>query len=446
MASVKIFDNHFSGHGKLFGANGLANVVRGMAQDAARIKLDIAGVTDMTDNTTGTAAASVVALSLPPQFDATSVDGAPTAGFNTAANKLEDAFAAMADSMNDVRVRLGLKLLSWTTGSIATRHTIPALDLTLTGDTGANAVDFATGRNRVSLLRDNVSLLTYALNEVATALGEPTTLGNIGGTVDRSGLVLKAVSDATGGTGSPAGTTSIADTVMDTFLTAIAANMATIAAEWSRIVGDPSTTDLTDNSGGVVSNTIADVSPTLVGYQDVATDSAPQVGLNAEMNKLDNNFADLTAQVNILLARYDIGLLTDSSGGSADATLEVIDDDLTEVDGTGSNSAPVAGTQAIFDAIAANIASLTAKVNLLVPFFGVEALTDNSGATAAETIVATAAIGAGVDNGAAATGLEGAVVDGFLSDVQNAQASLAGKLNEMTGSGVPTKALHVVAG
>lgn len=57
--------------------------------------------------------------------------------------------------------------------------------------------------------------------------------------------------------------------------------------------------------------------------------------------------------------------LTDSSGGTAGTTLAAQDVALTGVDGTASNAAPLAGTNAELVIIRNSIASLAAAVNAL---------------------------------------------------------------------------------
>jgi hypothetical protein len=60
-----------------------------------------------------------------------------------------------------------------------------------------------------------------------------------------------------------------------------------------------------------------------------------------------------------------LGALTDNSGGTASTTLAAIDDELTGVDGTADNAAPLAGVNAELTKIANAIASLAAQINAL---------------------------------------------------------------------------------
>jgi len=443
MPAIKITDNYFSGLANVQ----KSDVVQGLAQDHARIKLDSAGVTDLTDNSGGTNANAVALMTVPTAaFDAQTAGGSPASAFDTAAGKIENACAVFADHLNNARVRLGLVLMTWTTGTIATAGTLASLTTSLTATSGATAIDFTTGVARMKSIRNNIGTLARGLNEVLKAVGDPRIADASGGTPDFSGLAMEAVANATAGTGTPAGATSISDAVMDAFLLAAAANIASLADWFNDAMFQTGLSDLTDNSAGVATDTIAAAAKiTLVAYQDVATASVPKVQLDTELAKIDNNFADLSLRTNLLLARADLSELTDNSGGTANTTLEIIDDTLTAVDGTGSNSTPFAGTQAIVNAITNNISSLVAKINLLAPLYGVVIITDSAAGTVSNTLAATAVTGAGVDNGAAATGLNNVLFNAYMVAVQDALASMAGKLNEMTGTGSPTKPLRVVA-
>jgi len=433
MTAIKVNDKYFSGSSKLFTTSGgLAAVVRGLAQDNAAIKLQTAGITDFTDNSTGVAAAALVAMATPSAaYDGSSSGASPTAGFNTAADGLEDAFAVMADHLNRARGRIGLPLLSWTTGAIATGGTIPSITKALTTTSGATAIDYTTGLARMVAVRGNVRILAKALNELLTAVGSAKITD--GSTGEFDGMAMGAVADATGGTGAPAGTTSISDTVMDAFLDAVANNIASMAYAYNNIFVQTGFTDLTDNSGGAVSSSVPAMTLVSTPYQDVATASAPFAAFNTELPKLENNFADLAARVNELAAANGLAVLTDSTGGTANTTIEVIDQALTAVDGTASNAMAATTYDVTMPEIANNVASLLAKVNALAAIYGEQAIADSSGGAAGSTLVALTDT-TGVDNGAAATGVADAVVDAQMVIVTDAIASMAAALNALTGT------------
>jgi len=454
MVAIKLRTVSFSGAGFIHdaGPNGLAAMVRGIAQDLARTKIEVASVPNLTDNSTGTKAATIAALVIPTAaFDGQTSGAAPGAAFNTAIGLFEDVGQVLIRSFNNVRVRLGLPLLVAASGSEATADTIPAMTKTLTSTNGATAIDFTTGVAKMKEARVNLATLVHGFNEIMEALGETKFAGVGGGFADAAvPQTLTAITDATSGTGTPAGKTSIDDTVMDTFLTALANDIASLAAEWNNKMFQAALTDLTDSSGGTAEDPLATAGVAFPLFQDGGTDSAPKAGWDAEIPKIDNNFADLALRANLLLERFDISPLIDSTTGTANTTLEVIDDTLTAVDGTGANSLENVTANATKVNVDNNVSTLMVEVNRLAPLFGVPTRTDNFGGTVSttKTLVLTGTSGAGVDNGAAATGCADAAVDAWLDRVTDALATMAAMLNAMTGTlgdTMPTKELKVVA-
>jgi hypothetical protein len=69
-----------------------------------------------------------------------------------------------------------------------------------------------------------------------------------------------------------------------------------------------------------------------------------------------------------------VAVLTDSSGGTAGATLAAQSVALTGVDGSGDNAAPLAGVNTQLGIIRNSIASLAAKVNALIAATGLDDL------------------------------------------------------------------------
>lgn len=454
--TVKVTANYFAGSARIHQkeTGGLGDVVRRMLQSQARDKLAVAGVPDLTDNSTGAAVASgtLADMVIPTAaYDGTSSGAAPATAFNTAAGVVENVGAVLADALNNARVRLGLPLITWTTGTIAAANTIPAMTKALTATSGATAVDYATGVDRMTSLRKNVHTLARAMNEVLEAAGRvKMNLAPLGGEWDYSTpYALDAVADATAGTGDSAGETSISDTVMDAFLDAAADNVATMAYVWNARMTQAGITDLTDNSGGTAESPLASAGADFTAHQDGGTDTAPKAGWDAEMAKLENNFADLAARTNELLGRYGLAPLVDGTTGTANTTLEVIDDSLTAVDGTGggADGLELASANTQKGVIEDNVATLMVEVNRLCPYFGVVTVVDSFGGTAdgGKALGEIGTSAAAVNNSAAATGVADAEADAFLDRVTDAMATMAAKLNEMTGTEVDMDPLTAVA-
>jgi len=439
-----------------FGLAEVNKALRGLAIDNARNKFSTDTVTKVTDSTGGTAskAGVITALVTPPPFTVTATDLAPKAGFDTATGKLADCADSVASMVNKFRAPLGLPLVVHSTGTVTAA--IPALDLLLTAvdgtGGGADGVDDVTGQAQIDIAKNNFATLMYATNEVLAALGFDLLVDASTG-VKSDSLTLAARSATAAAVTGVAASQSLADTAVDLFLTNIANDYATLIY-WLNYVTDPDEdVNLTDSTGGTASTTVpptivlVDAAPT--AHQDAATNSAPKAAFDTELAKIENNFADLTLRVNDLV-RYmdlDLGLLTDSTTGTANTTLEVIDDTLTAVDGTGSNS--LANTEAVITLglIADNFATVTAKVNALSAFAGLDDLVDSSGGTVSATnvMVATPTTGAGVDNGAAATGVADADLDAILDVITDNMATLVVRLNAIDNRG-GSRALQVVAG
>jgi hypothetical protein len=426
----------------------LAEAIRGLAIDHAQAKIQNADLIDFTDSSGGTAAAAFAAMVVPTAaFDASSTDGAPVAGFNTNAAKFENAGAVIGEHLNNVRARIGLPLVSWAVGTIATKGTIPAQDLTLTGAQGTNAMDFATGTVAMKLMRSNMRKMIRAFNEVRAALGhseisEASVTGDFTNDYALGDIATQANVDGDG-------TSSIDDTVMDTFLTALGTNLATLASGFNEMFAQGALSDLTDNSGGTSEgDALAALDLVSTPYQDVATASAPFAQANTENAKMENNFADLASRVNELCGLVDIDPLVDDTGGTANTTLEVIDDTLTAVDGTGANTMSAATADVTWPEMANNVATIVARVNLVCAFYGINVIADSSGGTVSPTRTLVALTDyAGVDNGAAATGVAVAEANAAFDRVTDAMATIAAKLNEITGVVEQVvQPLHVVAG
>lgn len=442
--TIKVSKSSFSGNAFLYdtGALGLGAIIRGLAIDNARRVIESTQIGDFTDNSTGTAASGIVDLAaFPAVFDATSAGGAQLAAFNTAIGKVENALAVIGGYLNRARGRLGLSQISLGVGAIATAGTIPAQDKTVATSNGTSALDWASGRASMLVAKQNLQKVVRAFQEVRVALGYSKLPSALTGAVSDD----YALADIPTAAASSTGASSIAKTVVDTFLTALAANIATIAAQWNLMMTQGALTDLTDSSGGTASDVLAALGA-FTPYTTAGTDLAPKAGFDTEIAKWRNNFADLTARVNILRGKLGLPQLTDSSAGTANTTIESVSVNLTAVTGSGNTGLAVGSANTTLTAVKNNLATLAAAINDLADEFGVVALTDNTGGTASgsKTIVAMPDSGAGVD-GTSLSSAADTEVDAKLVILRNAFASLAAKLNEMTGSEAASAPLNVVA-
>jgi hypothetical protein len=452
MTAIRVRKSHFQGSGKVFGREpgNLAEIVRGLAIDNARSKLASTVVADFTDNTTGVSAGEVVDLVLPTApFNAVSAGGATRTAFNTAIGKFKNASSSMAAHLNRVRARLGLEPMSWATGTV-TAGTLPAQDKSVATTNGATSLNYESGRTAMLKAKQNMRKLVRGFNEVMVAVGIPPIESALSGEAGGSGYDLVAIADAAADTDSPAGSTAISKAVIDTFLDSAADNFASLAAYWNMAMVQAGLSDLTDNSGGTgAGETMAALGHPFTAHQDVATNSSPVADFNTELPKIENNFADLALRINTLGLLHGLGpLLVDSTGGTANTTLEVIDDTLTAVDGSTDSTLSKASADVTFGEMADNFATLVVAVNVLCEVHGVLPLVDaGDGEADADGELIALTDGVGVDNGAEATGTADADIDAALDVVTDNLATVAAKLNAMTGSGLELEAhpLHVVA-
>lgn len=439
----------------LFGHDKITELVRNIAIDNARQKFATDTFTKMTDSSTGTAntVGTLTALTVPAAFvHVTGSDLAPKAGFDTALGKIANAAASVAANLNTYRAALGLPIITRNDGAVTAA--VAAFDKTLSGvdGSGTDAVEALSGQTQIKYAMDNLATLIYAANEVLEALGYRTIADNSGGSVI-DGLTLYD-QDATGtGVAGTATAKSLSDTAVDTWLTAMANNYATLLYFLNFAIDPDEDTNLTDNSGGTASTSnppeVAEINDEPALYQAAGTDTAPHAAFNTECPKIDNNFADLVLKINDLIRYQDsqIGFITDSTGASANTTLEVIDDTLTAVDGSANSALSNAEARTILAKVANNFATLTDKVNEISAYYGMPDLVNNSGGTTSTTgtIVSIGTAAAGVTNTGSAIGVADAVMDAILDVITDNFATIAARLNALDNIG-GTRPLRVVAG
>lgn len=454
--TVKVTKTYFSGVSRVHDASegGLADVVRKVMQDNARNRLQ-AAIADVTDNSGGTPnySSSVATLqaqnyssTLVPDYETAGTDMSPKAGFDTAIGKIANAQAVIAEHLNQLAAPLGLPLITNSTGgTVAALRTVPALDLTLTA-VSANGVNPDDARARLQTIAANTSKLAGMVNRIAVAVGETkVNLDSLGYTFPGT-LTLDAITSTGAAVAGSTAAPSLADSVVDAELGKIADNIATLV-EYLNAMAGAAPSDLTDNSGGtasVTSTLVANAAPDAA--DGAATTSSPKAGFDAELAKIENNLSDLTLRTNLLLERNNLASskLTDNTGVTPNTTIEALSVDLTAVDGSsGTAAVDVTTATARMGTINNALASIAAKVNVLAPTYGVKAITDSTGGTASSTIADVAATATGV-SGAGATMLD-TDVDTWLSNNRNNIATLAAKLNEMTGTEASYIPLQAIA-
>jgi hypothetical protein len=287
--------------------------------------------------------------------------------------------------------------------------------------------------------------LARAMNEVFVALGESA--------VDTSAMKGVVSSDeslalpATAAAAASPGSSAVSKAVADAFLLKQAANLATLIDHWNDIMFQAGLTDLTDSTGGssggdaIAANTIPSAA------NGAATTSSPKAGFDTVLQVLEDNESDLATRMNLLRRRYGLTEYTISTGVSADTTLAAVTNNLTAVDGSsGTAAVDQVSARASMLIVQNNISSMVVGINELCDYFGLPHLTNALvGTTPATTIANVPATGTGVGGATGTPTLLDADVDTWLGNCRNNLATLAAKLNAMTGTGVPTKGLTVVA-
>lgn len=242
MTATKVKLGQFTGLSKLHSkeAGGLASILRGLAIDNARIAIAVSSMTDFTDNSTGTSNGTVKQVTLPTAvIDASSLSvGSPVAGLNTAMGIFDNAVAVVAQQINLARTRLGLTLLTDSTGgTVATPGTIPAITKALTATTGTGCATKASVVAKLGIVRANVYKLALAHNEVLVAMGLTPLTINMTGNISS----LLTLADSGTATASATGADAASDTVVDAALVALADSIAAIAASWNAAMAGTST-------------------------------------------------------------------------------------------------------------------------------------------------------------------------------------------------------------
>lgn len=417
--------------------------IRALAIDSARTKLEVAGVADLTDSTTGTAGSAFSNPVVPSAaYNAVSSGGATLTAVNTAFGKFENACKVLVNSFNNARSRIGRGMMSAATGTQASANVLPAQDLTVAATSGTAAVDYASAKAAMIVAKNNLGKVFAGFNEIRRALGEP----DISQTLYHGAFTDRALLDVPTVAAAATGASSVSATAMNTFLQALADNLATVAKYWNYMFTQGSFTAITDSSGGsAAAGLVANVAPTAAA--GAATTSSPKAGFDTELNVIENAIAEVATKMNSVRAFYDLAVYTDSTGQTANGTVEALSVNLTAVDGSsGTVAVDVTTALARMATIRNSLSSLAVGINDLVGFVGVASLTDALGGTASTTLANIAATGGGVGGATPVTLLDTAV-DTWLSTNRDNISTLVAKINAvMAQSQAAVKPLGVVAG
>jgi len=218
----------------------LADIIRKMCQDTARLRLTDIAPAALTDGSGGVAAAAYADAAIPRlAYGAAGGNAADTTSTATALASVYAALIALAAGINATRTALGLNAVKFT-GAPAEAGKIPAVITAVTATSGANAVDFATGSVAMIAAKADVRAIQDAVNEIAAAVGaDPTADQSQVGSYQWSpepeidpALAVVAATD-------PAFSLSQAD--VQAFLAGCAANIATAAAAFNAIAASAAT-------------------------------------------------------------------------------------------------------------------------------------------------------------------------------------------------------------
>lgn len=241
---TKIGRDSFQGLSKLYGPHGLGAAIRGLAIDLAVTRVGSLNTNTMTltDNTTGTAGATVVDLVIPGVFDASSAGGAQLAALNTALGVMENGLKATGESVNVARAKIGLPVMTFGAGTVATPLTVPAQTKTVAAAAGTSAAQYASAVAALKVAKSNYRRLTALTNETIVALGGVAVASDLSGE-HVAGLVIQDIPTIVAAAASP-NSSSISATEASAFLLAAANDLAKLIAVWNARVAALATTTL----------------------------------------------------------------------------------------------------------------------------------------------------------------------------------------------------------
>ena len=429
MPVIRVRKHSFSAMSKLASREqgGLSSIMQGILVREARRSLYGASVSALTDNTTGVAnLPSIVNCPVPFVNALSGSNGAQAAAFSASLGKIKNATAVLVAAFNAVAGRFTLPRITYSEGSVATPYTLPALDKTSTTAGVATAVDFQTAVAAMNAVELNLDILSYAFNELLLVLGQKKLKENLGQSAKSFAVLslLPAVQNAA------ASQQSMLATDVNTWLTAVANNFATLAAAWNmQIIGDAIT--LTDSTGGTAAGALA-ANAVPAAAAGAATTSAPKAGFDTQLGVIKNSVASLAKAYNEMAYTQGgaLPVLVDASGGTASTTLAAISASLTAVDGSsGTNAVDQASAITQMNNVDNDLSTLGSFVTKLanaldVQPLGADALAGNVGTTL--TAIGSTAAGVG---GTGNVTILNAAANTWLAGTKNNISSIAAVLN-----------------
>ena len=249
--SIKVKPTHFTGTSHVFDRTkyGLAAIIRDILIQSAQTKVWGASLNSFTDSTGGTAnpVGSIPAIVFPVAASVPSASlGEAYSSFNTSLGKIENATAVYVATLNKVRGLLGLPILVYPQGAVASANTLAALDLTGAGAAVGSTADYATSVAAMQVVQANVYKLKLALNEVLVAIGQPVEAPG-GANTTWPFTTLAAVPACVEDT---AGVSSILVTDATAFLASVANDFSSLALMYNDFVPASHTVALTNSTGG----------------------------------------------------------------------------------------------------------------------------------------------------------------------------------------------------
>jgi hypothetical protein len=232
--------------------------------------------------------------------------------------------------------------------------------------TGALSVALADGTALMAALANSWATMAFYWNDAFKYGTAEALTDSTGGTATPAALQPVVVTPIAGF--ADAGTASLGGTAINALLALYQnafSSMQAVINHYNIAMGRP---PVVDPSGGTVSLTLAaeTIAPSAVAGGSTAASAAT---FAAALVAVEDNFSTLAAQVNALVAEYDVPPIVDSSGGVAGTGLVAIP---AVVDANNSAAAVgVANSAAITIITAArnNMSTLAASINAMVNNF-----------------------------------------------------------------------------
>jgi hypothetical protein len=447
--ATKVKIDNFSGSGRIFERTslGLAPILRGMLIDNARLALKAASLSALTDSSAGTVVLGAPlggnALIAPSGvFNAVAANGVGYAALNTSLGKFRNAQAVWAAALNVARAVVGLPYVTSVEGTVASSYTVPAQDLSNTGEEGVAAVNYSSYLASLGVAVSNQQILAVALNEVLTAVGaQNISLAGMGEySVGRILTAIPAVvADSTG-----ALSVALADGTA--LMAALADNWATMAFQWNFAFKYGTAEALTDSTGGTATPAALAVvtAAALTGFEDAGTASLGGTAFNAQLALYQNAFSSIQAAVNHYAISQGLAPIADASGGTVSLTLAAESIAPVAVAG-GATAASLVSVDAALVVVTNNLSTLAAQLNALAGDYDVAPIVDSSGGVSGAGLVAIPAT-VDANNSAAAVGVANTAAITIMTAIRSNISTLAATANALLNNVQAGVGLHVVAG